>query len=99
MELWGKEGAFSGAVCPAFFSRSVEPLPVPEECQGAVMRISAAVCYVGCRHSHLLQPNYRSNNRKCQCTPSRPVIPPLRRLVPVPRVVVNDSPFLPPSLQ
>jgi len=50
MELWGKEGAFSGAVCPAFFSRSVEPLPVPEECQGAVMRISAAVCYVGCRH-------------------------------------------------
>jgi len=42
MELWGKEGAFSGAVCPAFFSRSVEPLPVPEECQGAVMRISAA---------------------------------------------------------
>ena len=34
MELWGKEGAFSGAVCPAFLSRSVEPLPVPEECPG-----------------------------------------------------------------
>ena len=57
MELWGKDGAFRGAVCPAFFSRSGEPLPVPEEFQDAVTRISAAVSCVGCRHCHLLQPN------------------------------------------
>ena len=56
MELWGKEGAFRSAVYPAFFSRSGEPLPVPEEFQYAVTRISAAVCCVGCRHCHLLQP-------------------------------------------
>lgn len=43
--------------------------------------------------------HYRSNNRKCQCTPNRVVIPPVRRLVLVPRVVVNDSPFLLSSLQ
>lgn len=52
MELWGKDGAFRGAVCPAFFSRSGERLPVPEEFQDAVTRISAGVCCVGCRHCH-----------------------------------------------
>jgi hypothetical protein len=56
MELWGKDGALRGAVCPAFFSRSGEALLVPKEFQEAVTRISAAVCCIGCRHSHLLQP-------------------------------------------
>jgi hypothetical protein len=56
MELWGKDGALRGAVFPAFFSRSGEALPVPEEFQEAVTRILAAVCCVGCRHCHLLQP-------------------------------------------
>jgi hypothetical protein len=60
MELWGKEGAFRGAVYPAFFSRSGEPLPVPEEFQDAVARISAAVCCIGCCHCHLLQPETTS---------------------------------------
>lgn len=56
MELWGKDGAFKGAVCPAFFSRSGEALVVPDELQDAVKRITAAVCCIGCRHCHLLQP-------------------------------------------
>ena len=56
MELWGKDGAFRGTVCPAFFSRSGEAVPVPGEFQDAVARISSAVCCVGCRHCHLLQP-------------------------------------------
>jgi hypothetical protein len=56
MELWGKDGAFRGAVCPAFFSRSGEAVLVPDEFQDAVTHISAAVCCVGCRHCHLLQP-------------------------------------------
>ena len=56
MELWGKDGAFRGVVCPAFFSRSGEALLVPEEFREAVARISAAACCVGCRHCHLLQP-------------------------------------------
>ena len=56
MELWGKDVAFRGAVCPAFFSRSGEAFLVPEEFREAVARISAAVCCVGCRHCHLLQP-------------------------------------------
>ena len=56
MELWGKDAAFRGAVCPAFYSRSGEELSVPAEFRGAVPRISAAVCCVGCRHCHLLEP-------------------------------------------
>lgn len=56
MELWGKDGAFRGAVCPAFYNRSGEALGVPVEFQDALTRISAAVCCVGCRHCHLLQP-------------------------------------------
>jgi hypothetical protein len=56
MELWGKDAAFRGAVCPAFYSRSGEALSVPVEFQDALARISAAVCCVGCRHCHLLQP-------------------------------------------
>jgi len=56
IELWGKDGAFRGTVHPAFFSRSGEALLVPEEFQEAVTRISAAVCCIGCRHCHLLQP-------------------------------------------
>jgi hypothetical protein len=56
MELWGKDAAFRGAVCPAFYSRSGEAISVPVEFQDALARISAAVCCVGCRHCHLLQP-------------------------------------------
>ena len=56
MELWGKDAAFRGAVCPAFYSRSGEALSLPVEFQDALARISAAVCCVGCRHCHLLEP-------------------------------------------
>jgi hypothetical protein len=56
MELWGKDSALRGAVCPAFFSRSGEALLVPTAFQEAVTRISAAVCCIGCRHCHLLHP-------------------------------------------
>ena len=62
MELWGKDAAFRGAVCPAFFNRSGEALLVPEEFREAVTRISAAVCCIGCRHCHLLQPKAISSN-------------------------------------
>ena len=56
MELWGKDARFRGAASPVFYSRSGEALTVPGEFQGAAVRISAAVCCVGCRHCHLLEP-------------------------------------------
>ena len=56
MELWGKDAAFRGAVCPVFYSRSGEAVMLPSEFQDAVARITASVCCLGCRHCHLLQP-------------------------------------------
>lgn len=57
LELWGKDAGFRGAVCPVFYSRSGEVLAIPKEFQDAASRVSAAVCCVGCRHCHLLQPS------------------------------------------
>jgi hypothetical protein len=68
MELWGKDAAFRGAVFPAFYSRSGEALSVPVEFRDALTRISAAVCCVGCRHCHLLQPIVCSSKAGCNAT-------------------------------
>lgn len=68
MELWGKDRTFFGAVFPAFYSRSGETLAIPDQFQGAVARISAAVCCVGCRHCHLLKP--ASISLHCKLQPS-----------------------------
>lgn len=59
MELWGKDAGFRGSVCPVFYSRGGEILTVPAELVWAVRNLTEAVCCVGCRHSHLLEPAHR----------------------------------------
>lgn len=56
MELWGKDAAFRGAVCPAFYTRSGEIVILPREFQAATARVTSAVACTGCRHCHLLEP-------------------------------------------
>lgn len=56
MELWGKDHSFQGTVRPVFYSRSGELLEPPAQYLWAIFRITAAVCCVGCRHCHLVQP-------------------------------------------
>jgi len=56
MELWGKDAAFRGAVCPVFYSRSGETVTLPRELQTAAARLTSAVACTGCRHCHLLEP-------------------------------------------
>jgi hypothetical protein len=56
MELWGKDAMFGGAVSPVFYNRAGESVTPPIVFQDAVTRITAAVCCLGCRHSHLLGP-------------------------------------------
>jgi hypothetical protein len=56
MELWGKDAAFRGTVCPVFYSRSGEIFNLPHEFQTAAARLTAAVACTGCRHCHLLEP-------------------------------------------
>jgi hypothetical protein len=56
MELWGKDAAFRGTVCPVFYTRAGERLVLPNDFQDAACRITTAVCCLGCRHCHLLGP-------------------------------------------
>lgn len=56
MELWAKDVGFRGAVSPVFYNRAGESLSPPPTLEDAILRITAAVCCVGCRHAHLLRP-------------------------------------------
>jgi len=56
MELWGKDAGLCGSVCPVFYTRSGEVRTFPAEFGWAVASLTAAVCCVGCRHCHLLEP-------------------------------------------
>jgi hypothetical protein len=56
MELWGKDAAFRGTVCPVFYTRAGEHVVLPNDLQDPVHRITSAVCCLGCRHCHLLGP-------------------------------------------
>lgn len=56
MDLHGEDSGLCGIVRPPFLSRSGEPVNLPASFEDAVVRITAAVSCVGCRHSHLLQP-------------------------------------------
>jgi hypothetical protein len=63
MELWGKDTAFRGAVCPIFYTRSGERVALPNDFQDAATRITSAVCCLGCRHCHLLGPRPIATDR------------------------------------
>jgi hypothetical protein len=56
MDLCGKDSGYIGMVRPLFFSRSGEPAAIPATFEESVLRVTAAVSCIGCRHSHLLQP-------------------------------------------
>jgi hypothetical protein len=58
MELWGSDMGFRGSVSPVFYSRSGEPLSIPSEFAWAIASLTSAVCCVGCRHCHLLEPKF-----------------------------------------
>ena len=55
LELWGKDAAFCGAVCPAFYTRSGEDVTLPVGFERATIQMTTAVCCLGCRHCHLLR--------------------------------------------
>jgi hypothetical protein len=56
LELWGKDVELRGKIAPVFYSRSGEPMTPPDMFQDALLRITASVSCLGCRHCHLLQP-------------------------------------------
>jgi hypothetical protein len=63
MELWAKDDAFHGTVCPVFYTRAGERVVLPADLQDAAHRITSAVCCLGCRHCHLLGPRQIAPDR------------------------------------
>jgi hypothetical protein len=74
MDLYGKDSGFCGTVRPLFLSRSGEPANLPASFEDVVVRITAAVSCVGCRHSHLLQPA-TAVTRGAETAEIEPVLP------------------------
>jgi hypothetical protein len=59
MELWGKDRHSNGVVAPVFYSKSGDRMMLPACLDGAVFQVTAGVCCIGCRHSHV------ANSREC----------------------------------
>ena len=56
LELWGVDRTKAGCVLPCFYSRSGEPLVIPESFVPGVKAAVHGVACVGCSHSHFLVP-------------------------------------------
>ena len=69
MELWGKDASYGGSVAPVFYSRAGEVATLPAGFHNAAAQITAAVCCVGCRHCHLLQPRALAMQPETMPTP------------------------------
>jgi hypothetical protein len=55
-ELWGRDAAFCGGAQPTFYTRSGEKSLPSSIWTDAVLKVTEAVCCVGCKHCHLLEP-------------------------------------------
>jgi hypothetical protein len=55
IELWGKDRQLRGMIAPAFYTRSGEQTTAPDRFHDAILRVTAGVCCVGCRHPHLVE--------------------------------------------
>jgi len=56
-ELWGRDAAFRGGAQPTFYTRSGEKSAPSSIWTDAVLKATEAVCCVGCKHCHLLEPS------------------------------------------
>jgi hypothetical protein len=66
MDLCDKDSTFRNMVRPMFLSRSGEVAAIPAMLEESILRITAAVNCVGCRHPHLLQPKADSTWESAQ---------------------------------
>jgi hypothetical protein len=54
LDLWKDEHrALRGKLAPIFYDRAGEVLHMPQRFEEAIRRVTAAVCCVGCKHSHV----------------------------------------------
>ena len=54
LDLWKDEHrVLRGKLTPIFYSRAGEVLHLPQRFEEAIRKVTAAVCCVGCKHSHV----------------------------------------------
>jgi hypothetical protein len=54
VDLWKEENrGLRGNLAPTFYSRAGEVLPIPPPFEEAIRKTAAAVCCVGCKHTHV----------------------------------------------
>jgi hypothetical protein len=54
VDLWKEENrGLRGKLVPIFYSRAGEVLPIPPPFEEAIRKTTAAVCCVGCKHTHV----------------------------------------------
>jgi hypothetical protein len=54
LDLWKEEhSALRGKLTPVFYDRAGEVLHLPQRFEEAIRKVTAAVCCVGCKHSHV----------------------------------------------
>jgi len=54
LDLWKENNRLHrGELTPSFYNRSGEPMEAPLKFQEAIKKMTAAVCCIGCRHTHL----------------------------------------------
>jgi hypothetical protein len=63
-DLWKQqERALLGNVAPVFYSRAGEVISLPEQFELAIRKITASVCCIGCKHSHIGVPSSPAGER------------------------------------
>jgi hypothetical protein len=54
VDLWKEENrGLRGQLAPVFYSRAGEVLPLPPPFEEAIRKTTAAVCCLGCKHTHV----------------------------------------------
>ncbi len=54
LDLWKEEHrALRGKLTPIFYTRAGEVLQLPQRFEEAIRNVTAAVCCIGCKHSHV----------------------------------------------
>jgi hypothetical protein len=54
LELWREEHrTLRGQLAPIFYTRAGEAMEMPQRFEEAVRKITAAVCCIGCKHTHI----------------------------------------------
>ena len=54
LDLWADQNkSLRGRIAPTFYNRAGEPINLPRHFEEAIRKLTAAVCCIGCRHTHV----------------------------------------------